>query len=243
MSDLILKSDLEAKKLIRYSDQKIGDLIDKSRQAVNKGLKSAHYFSRTDWIAIANDLVETDHPKLPEIFAYLESRKISLDGLGSPSAILPVNLASLTLDSLEAVIPNAQTFRQHYPACFAAFIDALVRSKAPSNTPDRNEVYLGAPAGALLISREMQSAVIESDSAVKQWPVAFKLSDPSQYSVLFRLRSKSASGEPQVRYLTCISDRFIELDAFMIEQVFDSAQANAIQDDRVTIVSRETASA
>ncbi len=239
MSDLILKSDLEAKKLIRYSDQKIGDLIDKSRQAVNKGLKSTHYFSRTDWIAIVNDLVAVDHPKLPEILAYLESRNISVDGSRSTSAIQPVNLMALTLDSVEAVIPNAQDFRQYYPACFKAFIGTLVKAKAPSNNLGRNEVYLGAQAGAFLISREMKQAAIEADTVVKQTPNAFKLSDPSQYAVLFRLRSRDSGGEPIERYLTCISDRFVELDAPMIEQVFDSAQANALLDDRVTIAAGE----
>lgn len=239
MSDLILESDLEAKRLIRYSDEKIGDLIGKSRQAVNKGLKNTHYFSRTEWIAIVNDLVEIGHPKLPEIQAYLKRLNIKIVGTGSQNSIQPVDLSSIEVAFLEAVIPNPQLFRQHYPSCFAATIDVFVRAAPPANKPGRNEVHVGAPAGALLIGRAMHDAATERDLEIKQWPNAFRLSDPSQYPVLFRVKSKSEGEPDRLRYLTCITDRFVELDAVMIEEVFDAAQANTLPDSKITVIPRE----
>lgn len=238
MDDVILKTDLEVKKLIRFSDEKIGDLIGKSRQAVNKGLKNAYYFSRTEWIAIISDLKNTGHPKLLEVLAYLERRNIDIDGMGSPNAILPIDLASLTVARIEAVIPRPQLFRQHYPSCFSAFIDTLVRS-TPTNTPNVNEVHVGAPAGALLIGREMRNVAGENNTEIRQWPAAFKLSDPSQYPVLFRVKSEGVIGTQRLRYLTCIADRFVELDAFMIEEVFDAAQANALPDESISVIPRD----
>lgn len=200
-----MQQDKDVRTVFGLTDVKLGELIGKTRQAINKGLENNRYFKPHEWKLIYLYLCSIKHSKTNEFVDYVNiiykknSDKHFIFDIGFSEIF---NISSINAEEAVAVIADYRHFRKEHPNC-----DKILRDLA-----DR----MGESFSFLTSLDTDFEIFVESLGGRVQISGGF-LPEANQYPDLLCLDPSVPGGQ---KYLTCISDAFLPLDDIRGQAIF-----------------------
>lgn len=223
---MAITTDFELKAAIGLSDEQIGHFIGKTRQAVNRGLKSSQkenaprYFKPEDLLAIFNELKAIDHQALNDVAEYIKSQGIDLNQIKINPDSAPIEIVNFTHSKptdIIAIIPDFYLFSTKYAKSWARLVKLITHEQVPTT------VYFGTDMERKSFNDLIvNTARVQGDVDVEKIDCRLGLlKDTDRYTFMFNVAFDPAAA--QRRFLTCINDKYVEPDQRLYAKVFHYA--------------------
>ena len=223
---MLISSDGDIRKVFSLTDEQIGEIIGKSRQAVNHGLKDGKsYFKAQQWKLIALALHERNHDRLPNLLEYLDSKDIKIGHLPQgegPIEIGTVDIAKLDARTVEVIVSDFFHFSTQHRQCCAQLMSLAMGGAQRfvfyySTDADREHIE-GILGDTETLVGQKRSTAIEF----------VHILNASQYPFMFSFLSRESSDRQQV---TCLQDRYVRPDQFVYARIYNHALSQDVVRD------------
>lgn len=213
---MLIASDGDIRKAFGLTDDEIGEIIGRSRQAVNTGLKDGReYFKRPQWILIALALHERDPNALPQLFDYLASKNIELGNLPLGNSFSEINTIDIeTLDArlVEVVVSDFFHFSTQHKLSCRKLIDLAVQGNAAFifyHATDADRAHIET------MVRD-QAKLMETQEPEN---IGFKFfRNANQYPFIFSFLSRNSTDR---EHFTCLQDHYVQPDQFIYARFYN----------------------
>lgn len=225
---MVIGTDAEIRDLIEYTDERLAEIIGKTRQAVNRGLNvHSQYFKPREWLLIVGDLEVHNNPHLTAVRTYLDEHNVDIDSvrkLDRASPISALALDDLNFDKVEAILPDIESLRAHHPGCFDQLISIMSRADVEL------ALYL-SDYGQKSISRQIDDLIDAKliDRQRAEDIRVYRIKDADHFPDVFSVRTRDA--RPSRILITCIDDRYVRADQTSYRKIFEIAVANVMHPD------------
>ena len=215
---MIIYTDGDVRKVFDLTDEKIGEIIGKSRQAVNHGLKDGKsYFKPQQWKLIALSMHERNHNRLPNLLEYLKSKDIEIGKLplaDGPIEISTIDISTIESRSIDVIISDFFHFSTQHKKCCSQLLSLAMGGVQKfvfyhSTDADRDHIE------ELLADRETLNNQTRSTG------IEFaRIRNASQYPFIFSFLSTKSSDR---KHVTCLQDRYVHPDQFVYARIYTHA--------------------
>lgn len=212
VTNMKISRDGDIRDAYGLTDEAIGELIGKSRQAVNHGLKSSKYFKTHEWVLIVLHLRKKIGANLRILYDYLSSLKA-----GEHSYLHTITsqigygtkLDELSFNNLYILIADYRHFSQANPICNEKLISLVARENLEIKFFTSSEIELNRFKSKIAMHNELGATVTGAS-----------LPEADQYPYMICI---DPFDETNSCFLTCISDTFQEIDSIRGESIFTHA--------------------
>ena len=221
---MAIERDSDIRSVFHLTDQEIGEIIGKSRQAVNQGLKRNElYFSQLQWEKLYSTLVKrAGQEKIVQLENYIADTNIDISEVKrqlSGRRIEAKSPSDYKFSKITVLIADLIHFFQEQPNCGAEIVRTVIQCvkldkdfEILTNTGTQKHFFLelvrqtDPDATILRAVKDKIAVIVEAD----QYPIilSFELNDGYERA-----------------FLTCIQDNFIEPSQKSYATIFFHARA------------------